>query len=395
MKTFIRFSVMRERGAISEHIDDNFGLVIDAHVLETFQNATSGFIIKNKLNYIVDPNTYRFYLDTIDECKSKRWFERLVDLYGIEDLLIEGNKIHYYELVPPRLDKFVKNVVKYQERRVLDLSGEMRSLISLFSDEPSPELKKPYCIIPPYFIIESEEELAININSIELAKKYTEMPIYALMPIYYDLIYDNDILDLITENYVESNADGYFIWITDFNEIREKGIVLRFANDFYISFKEEIGEKELINMFGGYYSTILSTQRILDGLVHGVGISESRDPYRESGPAPTRYYVQPLHRMLSLESASDILYNQPYRCRCPICEATQISDMGVSELIKHVLNAKMAERNEIIGLSLEEIIQKLNNDLAQMISVNRPDLQRRLRNYGVHINEWIKALKIT
>ena len=387
---------MREREAINEHIDEIFGLVIDAHVLETFQNATSGFIINNNINYVVDPNTYRFYLDNIYECSSKRWFERLVDLFGIEDLIIEGNKIYSYELDSSRLDKFVQNVVKYQERRMIDLSGETRSLISLFSGEPPPKLKKPYCIIPPYFIIESGEELNINIDSIELAKKYTDIPIYGLIPIYYDLIFDNDILNVITNRYVEANADGYFIWITDFNEIKEKGIILKFAKDLYISLKEKIGEKELINMFGGHFSTILSTQGFLDGLVHGVGISESRDPYVESGPAPTRYYVQPLHRMLSLESATDILYNQPYRCRCPICEGTQISDMGVPDLIKHVMNAKLAEKNEILDLSLEEIMQKLQNDLDQMITINRFDLlRRRIRNYGVHINEWIKALKET
>jgi len=58
---------MRERKAISQHINDISGLVVDAHIVESFQNSSSGFIMANDLDYIVDPITYRFALEEVRE----------------------------------------------------------------------------------------------------------------------------------------------------------------------------------------------------------------------------------------------------------------------------------------------------------------------------------------
>jgi len=391
MKTFLRFNMMRERDTILEHKEDIDGLVIDAHIVETFSNASSSYLISNQFPYIVDPITYRFSIDIVEEYISKKWFSKLIDLYNIENLLLDNGRIDMSELINNNnLQKFTENVIKYQENRLIDLSGNTLSFINWIEGEETTS-QKPLCIIPPYFIIQDSAELEINIKSLEYASDLTELPIYAIVPIYYDLLYDPDFLMKILNDYANSCADGFFFWVTDFNEVKEKGAVLRIFKEYLSEFKTKIGSRELINMYGGYFSTILSAINILDGVVHGVGLSEYKNPFNVGGPAPTRYYVPILHRMLSPESAMDLLEGQSFRCNCPICLETSISDMDVSKLIIHVLNAKIYEREEIKSYTEDQIIRKLECDYDKVI--NAFPKKQRIKLIADHLLEWKKALE--
>jgi len=385
---------MREKEAISQHFRDIDGLVVDAHILETFQNATSGFIINNNLNYIIDPITYRFALDQIRESESKRWYDRLVEHYSIDDLLIDDGIIKYGELTSSRLQQLTSKVINYQNNRVKSLSGEMESWLSLLSEEYESSTN-PLCVIPPYFIIDSERVIPINVKCINYSHDYTSNRIYAYVPIFYDLLFDYRLIDNIIEQYSRLNVNGYFVWITDFNEVRESTIALETYASFLKKFKETVGEdKDIINMFGGFFSTILSQQGIIDGLCHGVGFSESRNPYSAGGPAPTRFYVPALHRMLTTERAQDISDNITQICPCPICAVSEPSSLETNQLTQHTLNAKVLEKIEIESLTLDEILEKVRSDATDLISSAPNSTSRKEFNaYTQHLFNWINSLQ--
>ena len=390
-------SVMREKQAINEHLEDVFGIVVDAHILETFQNATSGYIVSNNLNYVIDPVTYKFTLEPISDCTSKRWYDRLVKNYSIEDLIQPDGKMSLEELSDSsRARDFVESVLRYEERRVQHLSGETMAFISLLAEESLSEQKPPYCLIPPYFLMDSRDDLELNVNLVEEALGLTDNPLFAYIPLNYDLLYSQRARDAIIQKYSDLEVNGYFVWVTNFREVKERAVSLELFESFLESLKSRIGNREVVNMFGGFFSTILATLEKIDGLVHGIGISESRDPYTPGGPAPTRYYVPILHSMLTPENAQDLLSDLPlrYRCNCPVCVGTSPSDMSVMQLIRHVLNAKVAERSAIESLSLQEIKRMLDRDYRRVISSAADSVSRRQRvASAIHLKEWKKALE--
>lgn len=390
-------SVMREKAAINEHLEDIFGIVVDAHILETFQNATSGYIVSNHLNYVIDPVTYKFTLDPILDCTSKRWYDRLVKNYNMDDLIQPDGRMSLEELSDSsRARSFVESVLGYEEERVQYLSGETISFMSLLAEESPSEQKPPYCLIPPYFLIDSQNILELNVSLVEEAVNLTDNPLFAYIPLNYDLLYSQPVRNAVIKKYSDLEVDGYFVWVTDFNEVKERFVSLGLFESFLDSLKSGIGNREVINMFGGFFSTILATLENIDGLVHGIGISESRDPYTPGGPAPTRYYVPILHSMLTPENAQDLLSDLPlrYRCNCPVCVGTSPSDMSVMQLIRHVLNAKVAERSAIESLSLQEIKRMLDRDYRRVISSAADSVTRRQRlASAIHLKEWEKALE--
>jgi len=394
LKTFLRMSLMREKSAIDQHLRDFNGIVIDAHILETYQNATSGYIVTNSIQYIIDPVTYKFALDLILECTEKKWYSRLIDIYGIEDF-ISANGILNLRCFNDQnvLNKFVQKVMNYQRERISSLSSEVSSWFLLLESATIPQIPSQYCLIPPYFIINSNEILNLNINLINSVEKYNNEKIYALIPIDYEVLFSFRFLNDIIDRYSSLDVDGYFIWITNFNEKNERSDSLELFIFTIEKLKSNIENKEIINMFGGYFSTILSTLGILDGLVHGIGISESRDPYSLGGPAPTRYYSPIIHRMLSTERAEDLLHNRVFRCQCPICDQKTPSNMVTEDLIKHVLNIKVQERIEIENHTLTEICEKLHRDYRLIMSGSRNNQERKqLRMYATPLLEWRKAL---
>jgi hypothetical protein len=119
MKTFIRMSLMREKEAINEHLSEFTGVILDAHILETFQNASSGYISNNKLRYILDPNTYRLAIDPIIDCTDKRWYDRIIQNFKIQDLINDQGLLDTTLLRDhKRLERFVIDILKYQEDRI-------------------------------------------------------------------------------------------------------------------------------------------------------------------------------------------------------------------------------------------------------------------------------------
>ncbi len=396
MKIYLRMSLMREKQAIDEHFEDIEALIIDSHILETFQNATSGYVTRNKLKFIIDPITYRFTTEIIKECTKKRWYDRLVENYKMEDLMRYDGTLNLDKLHPHiRRNSFVKNIINYQDKRISQLSTETESWLTLLSEDNGRFEKKPLNVFPPYFIIESDESLDINIKSIMLAKEHTTNKIYANIPIENELLYDIKFINKLIEKYTSLELDGYFIWITDFNELKQRKSYLTYYEYLFKTFKDNVNDEiQINNMFGGYFSNLLTKKGVMDGFAHGLGFSESKNPYGQGGPAPTRYYVPLIHRMLTIDRAEDILENyEESKCNCPVCEHKEISELSTIELTKHVLNVKVQEKELSETLSLDELIEKMNSDSSGIVESARDSETRKQFNiYTEHLREWSNAL---
>ena len=60
MDWYMRFNIMRERPLIKEYLNKFSGVIVEAHVLESFAGATSKFISTLDKPFILDPVTYKF-----------------------------------------------------------------------------------------------------------------------------------------------------------------------------------------------------------------------------------------------------------------------------------------------------------------------------------------------
>ena len=78
MDWYVRFNLMREKTLINKFKNTFSGILVDAHVLESFPNATAKFVSSSELPFIVDPVTYKFSTyNSLELFAGKRWYPKL------------------------------------------------------------------------------------------------------------------------------------------------------------------------------------------------------------------------------------------------------------------------------------------------------------------------------
>jgi len=392
MDWFVRLNLMREKSIISEYENNISGIVIDAHILETFPNASANFLGRQRLPFVIDPVTFKFSIyNSIDLFSKKGWYPSLLDhFFGdiIEDSLDEG----YGPISPDLLNggnlkKYVGRVMYYQRHGV----NSLLEGLEIFEEFPN---VFPSILIPPYSIITSRKDkwFDANIACIEeaISIKKSDEVIYAVIPVYKDLLHHGDFIDSVISRYNIEGVTGYFVWITDFNEEREDEQSLLNYADFFRKLQDN--GKIVINFYGGYLSMIFSTLGMMDGITSGLGYGEHRNPFAGGGPVPYAYYFRPFHVQIPRDDATPLYkLSGISKCDCEYCQKyDDLENIELNESLYHLAHERIREMEDLDSKNPEDIIEDIDRTLKLMEKV---DPYRIYSPYYVHLGRWKAVLE--
>ncbi len=287
--------------------------------------------------YVIDPVSHAFalpisYLQSakvdkrtgeISPPSPKRTFNRLAARYGepfVSTIGVRSVTPDDFTDTATRCS-VVERVLAYQRDRLEEerpQGGPLRS--------PAERIQ-PSVLMVPYFFMNQiitwyQTNLELVSDAIALR---VGLPIYAIVSIDRSLLQDWNVLATIAQGYRGTQADGFFIWISDLVEQQigkqELSNLIRFLQDLCSD------GRPIYNMYGGYLSALLSVFG-MTGLCHGVGYGERRSivPVLGGGVPPAKYYLPPLHQTFVFAHAESILAglstDEYYSdiCSCPVCK---------------------------------------------------------------------------
>lgn len=325
VKHFIRFGSHREtkvflNPAIKDQI---YGIIINANVLAHTPVAIYkllGFNFK-ELRYIIEPQTHILQFDPYKYYSTKNKngvclkssVATLFEEYGAPYAKISTTmKTVESEEVLANLETLTKNVLKFQQE-FLKNNFQKISEEDGYSDyeQSSEQIPNPLYLIPPYFFVTMEsfdKWLKINIQAIEFAKKLCQdlNDLAAELIIEKQILSDKNKRKELVKKYKETGIKTLLLWIDDFDECEENSEIFKELVQFLKEIKKE--NIEVINLYGGYLSIILSNKRLLSGFCHGPGYGECRAVKPVGGGIPTaKYYLPFIRQRVDFEIAFQIL----------------------------------------------------------------------------------------
>jgi len=306
----LRFGVHAEQTFFTQGKDFYDWVLFNANTVHYFASGTGAFI-SGKLadkSYFIDPITHAFghhpqYIKKPDSNEPKSSFAGLAEEYGEPARSNIGNRaLNESDFTPDTvLEGFTKRVIDFQR------DGLLRSLAPTDSKymvgDPA-EILRPKILVAPYFYMNSSNYknwLPINLALIEAAQTFCEgYPLYGEIVIDRGILEDKNDYEAIIDAYLGANCKGFLLWIADFSEHEVPRQLLANYIDFIRNLSQD--EREILNIYGGYFSIIL-TQLGLKGVTHGPGYGEERDVIPVGGGVPrAKFYLTPVHQRLLFET---------------------------------------------------------------------------------------------
>ncbi|MBI4284007.1 MAG: hypothetical protein HY663_06015 [Chloroflexi bacterium] len=221
-------------------------------------------------------------------------------------------------------------VLNYQRNR---LNEALRQSEDFLMTESEIEPLTPTRLVAPYFHVSGDLDwLPVNIS---LASRAMQIEPASWVVVCLDsLLLDSQSLDEVIDAYSGLQTPGYLLWATDLEEERAtEGQVQGLKR--LITGLSQGGSKAVINMFGGYFSCLLSEDG-LTGISHGLGYGERRDivPVLGGGLPPPKYYLPPVHQGIRIDELVSIAINRDetsFRlevCPCVICQGLLRQGVG-------------------------------------------------------------------
>lgn len=388
IRWYIRLNLAREKDLLVKHSDLYHGLLIDAHILETYPKAITGFLFKlGEKPFIIDPITYKF---SIYEFVEKNWYSKLLEAY-LEGIIEEKECLLPDDFTDEHdLEIFVGRVLRYQENIVEEVLEDL-GLFGLTGK------LKPEIILAPYFVISSPRDkwFDMNIKCLEIAKnKKGDSKLYGVITLEKRLLFNDVFIDSVVEKYNIEGVDGYFVWITNF---REEVVDAEYLKKF-IEFCRKLLElgKPIINFYGGFFSLALSSLHVLNGFTHAPCYAEFRDPYSEGGPLPVRYYFDDFHNKILPTDAEDICTLAEKEeidiggCDCEVCEKyDNIGEINLMDATEHYLLARANELENMLNSDPNTIIKSNNKTMENMKKIDKIG---KYKPFYQHLARWNNAL---
>lgn len=383
---------------MQDFLGDFDGICIDAHIYASFQNSVSIFLSNNKKLTILDPVFYKFTDPYYQIYSEKRWTNFLMENYGIQEL-IQSNPdgITPNVLDNKAINEVVKKVVDFQKSVMENDNSEGKLLLALLDgNESSPASDK--IIVPPYFINDgSQVSLEKNIQLIDHLSKIKDegSTIYVPIVIDEDILFDKILQKNLIEKYSKSKKDGFLFWVTDFKETEKDLETLKAYTSFVQDLKSKNENADIISLYGGYFSLLLSKFGILDGITQGVGISDYKDPLAVGGGGRPRYYVPIAHQMTSIDSAEDLLNANKtiFQCKCQVCKKNSSpSNLTTLELANHFVWNRIQEFNFIKNNSIDKIKQSIEEEVRQLKIIGN-NIDPLTLKFSSTLHRWSEVVK--
>jgi hypothetical protein len=393
-RQYFRLSLTREFNYVRQSPVKVHGVAFDAHIAEMSSNAVGAFLATTHLPYFIDPVLYKFSQPYFEGFVGKRWVEPLSKAYGIDDQVTGTSE----GFTPSELSKFkgidaaVASMLDYQRSRFTNLSPKMEALVELLEEEPS-SIAPPEFLVAPYLITSDGASLSANQRLLSAAIKAKQQGerLYAVAAVDVDYIEGDALRQSVVSQCAKPGVDGVLAWVTDFNESLEDSVQLNRLASFFAELKAALGGKEVINLYSGFYSTILAGRKFLAATVQGVGISEYKDPGATGGGGVLRYYVPLAHQHVGVDLAEDLRQADPklFSCSCSHCSSGgPINDLSVEALAKHYLRTRVSELGYASKTQASAIEAGLRSDARLVdavkggVAATTGSFERRLRTWA-------------
>ena len=248
------------------------------------------------------------------------------------------------------------------------------------------ERRRPrYILFAPYFVVThiKDPEYEINKKLLEysIQAKRDDEELYAVIALDKALLSNIDALKQVLRDYVNysNKVDGYAVWIVDFDETEEDFDSLRMFALFTKTLKERSG-KPVINLYGGYFSLLLSKLSIIDGIVTKICYRQRRSRcIVDGGPPIEQYYFSLIKTKMNIHTVALIVHeDQSLKCKCPICskhfdeivrKELEKPRSATNELKKHFLYAFGDEIKHVSATSLNTLLNELKQNYEKAESL--------------------------
>lgn len=324
-------------------------IALNANLVEGTASSLGVFLneLRDKdKGYFIDPVTYAFALSPnylmrgsagqISRSNLKRTFTGLAERYGSVVNQHAGQR----PLEPSHLaseaaqHELCQRVLDYERDRLNEAVS--RSVDFLMMDTEIEPLI-PTRFIAPYFHLSGDLEwLPINIALANRACD-TEPATWVVVCLDSLLLDSTPTIDNLVSEYGSLGTPGYLLWATDLEEERATEGQIRGLQQLIRGLSQD-GAKQVINMFGGYFSCLLADYG-LTGISHGVGYGEKRDiiPVLGGGLPPAKYYLPAIHQHIRMDQFAAIasqLDDNSFSCVCDCTICRGLLRQGVGYLIR-------------------------------------------------------------
>ena len=412
--TFSTFA--EQRFFIYPSPDTYKGVIINANMIAHAPAGIVGFLLERtqNLSFIIDPLTHAFQHDikyimsNRDGKEVKSSIYKLAKEYGSPFIDKVGDKpINHSDFTNEnRRKKMVENCIKFQRTKLK--KSKTKADVDKYLSEAEQTLE-PYALITPYFYLteisykewlDVMKKCLLDVLNIKTQKE----KVFVSIVISKEILRDKDMIDCITSKFSDINSiDGFLIWIDNFDE--QSASIQELKQFIYLCKKLKTQSNEVINLHGGYFSSLVAGNlgnSLLSGVAHGPEFGEYRSVIPVGGGIPiAKYYIPKLYSRVRYRDAfnifksfnwledSTIFHNNV--CECSICKEVisgnidQFTNFGLSKskiinrrgkpisldypikktkeiCLKHYLNVKKTEYEKVVTLTKKQLLSDLKSN---------------------------------
>lgn len=407
MKHFLAFGNADQESFRSEAVRQAIDyMTVPGTIATYYPEATAGFVLSSGYEYVIDPRTPLFQ-GSIDQPRASHF--TLAAAYGNEFAELLGDEadrgprsFSLDSLSSNVLHQMTSAIVDYQRHygsratapKVTAAFAKYEAILAAAGRGPIAEDRRarpPAFVLAPYFCASNIEDEWAVINRriweycLRLDDPVSISPVVA--------IETTQQLGAALRAIPEGLSPFVFFWVPSFVERR---VLLPTLMDMRHIVEETPRERQLINLYGGFFSICLSKSG-LAGFNNGLGYSESRDwpELSATGAAPARYYIPRLHAFATPALAELVMRLEP-RLRCPCAICTRASDrlvgLSYAALKQHFAYARRSEL-DFVEASTRGVI---SDDLRQAFGLFESVRERLPRGAGTihtgYLLRWADAV---
>jgi hypothetical protein len=322
--------------------------------------ALASFLLHRARNkpYVIDPETHAFQQDleyltsTSERGGIKRSVRVLAAAYGppVSTKLEKEEPVLPSDFESPDIVAgFTKRVLEFQHDRIRKEANESDAAkyYRFKKTDKTPASFGPSLLVAPYFHLTAmtyEKWLPVNLAlaaaAAPIAKSY-RCPLAIQVVLGLDLLVDPYMRKKVAQSYSEVECDTILLWIDRFQEDRASSGALAALVDLIRSLGSK---KPIVNLYGGYFSVLLSRTQLAPPLVavtHGLEYGEARSVIPVGGGVPvSKFYLPGVHaRLVFREAYRAVLalggLESPEQffekvCDCPECRVVIVGDPNAS-----------------------------------------------------------------
>ncbi|MCL2410114.1 MAG: hypothetical protein FWC97_00585 [Treponema sp.] len=331
----IRYGTVAEKIHLERTINTYDYLIINGNSAAFVSRAIAQFVVEKfftqkEKRFIIDPITYAFQ-QNIDLLKNKtkigdvvlkKSIKKLIENYGEPATkILDDNPIRPADFSDTLLmDEFCFKVLDFQYSIINKyINNEELNKYLEYASELSLEQFHPKLLIAPYFYLNHNDPdfnnwLDRNIQFLNLSIKHSKnsfsnLPVFGQIVINKNILLNEEYVLRIIEAYNNCDCSGINIWVDGLDEHEDNQKILT----GFINFLSKIKRKEIYNMYGGFFSILLTHKslKLLSGVSHGMEYGENREVYPVGGGIPvSKYYYYPLHQRKDFSKAYFLLRHE-------------------------------------------------------------------------------------